>query len=113
MNATSVMPEPARRKPGLVGPTILIAMGVIFLLNNLGLVSWDIWGTLLQLWPILLIALGLDMLVGRRRARPKGTSRCSKWTPTARGQNGCASASDRPQRTGCKSSMGISAPATA
>jgi hypothetical protein len=68
MNATSTIPDRPTRRPGFVGPTILIAAGIVFLLNNLGLLSWDIWGTLLSLWPVLLIALGLDVLVGRRSA---------------------------------------------
>lgn len=55
-----------RQRGGLVGPVILIGLGVIFLLNNLGLLSWSIWGTLLRLWPILLVAAGLDLILGRR-----------------------------------------------
>jgi hypothetical protein len=51
---------------GLVFPTMLVALGIIFLLNNLGLVSWDVWGSIWQLWPVLLIAVGLDLLIGRR-----------------------------------------------
>jgi len=51
---------------GFVWPIILIGAGVVFLLNNLGIVGWSIWETLLRLWPILLIAVGLDLLVGRR-----------------------------------------------
>jgi hypothetical protein len=55
-----------RRRGGLVGPTILIALGIVFLLNNLGYLSWGIWDSLLRLWPVVLIAVGLDLLVGRR-----------------------------------------------
>ena len=51
---------------GLVWPVILIGAGVIFLLNNLGVLSWGIWETLWRLWPVLLIAIGLDILIGRR-----------------------------------------------
>jgi hypothetical protein len=54
------------RRGSLVGPLILIALGIIFLLNNLGLVNWDVWLIILQLWPLLLIAIGLDILIGRR-----------------------------------------------
>ena len=50
----------------LVGPVILIGFGVILLLNNLGLLSWTIWDTLFRLWPVILIAIGLDILIGRR-----------------------------------------------
>ncbi len=54
------------RSGGVVGPLILIALGVVFLLNNLGIVSWSVWGILLRLWPVLLIAAGLDLILGRR-----------------------------------------------
>ena len=49
----------------LVGPTILIGIGVILLLNNLGYLNWNFWDVL-NLWPILLVAAGLELLVGRR-----------------------------------------------
>lgn len=49
----------------LVGPTILIGIGIIMLLNNLGYLDWGLW-EVLSLWPVLLIAAGLEILVGRR-----------------------------------------------
>jgi hypothetical protein len=58
----------ARRHGGVVGPVILISLGVIFLLNNLGLLDWGVWQSVLRLWPVLLIAAGLDLLIGRRSA---------------------------------------------
>ena len=45
---------------------MLIGGGLILLLNNLGYLSWDIWGVLWRLWPVLLIAAGLEILIGRR-----------------------------------------------
>ncbi len=51
----------------LVGPTILIGIGIILLLNNLGYLDWSFWD-ILTLWPILLIAGGLEILVGRKSA---------------------------------------------
>jgi hypothetical protein len=56
------------RKPkriSIFGPVLLIAVGVILLLNSLGILEWGIWWSLLRLWPILLIAAGLDLLLGR------------------------------------------------
>lgn len=50
---------------GLVWPVILIGAGVVFLLNNMGVLSWSVWETLWRLWPVLLIAIGLDILIGR------------------------------------------------
>ncbi len=55
-----------RYRGGLLGPTILIAVGVIFLLINLGYLRWDIWLTLIPLWPLMLVAVGLDILIGGR-----------------------------------------------
>jgi hypothetical protein len=58
--------EERKRRGGVVGPLILISIGLIFLLNNLGVLDWSIWGALWRLWPILLIAVGLDILIGWR-----------------------------------------------
>ncbi len=55
-----------RRRGGLVFPFILITIGVVFLLNNLGILSWNVWPVLFRMWPVLLIAAGLDILIGRR-----------------------------------------------
>lgn len=41
----------------------LITLGSIFLLNNLGYLSWDIWQTLFRFWPVLLILIGLESLL--------------------------------------------------
>ncbi len=60
--------EQRRWRGSLVGPIILISLGIVFLLNNLGLLSWSVWEVILRLWPILLIAIGLDILLGRRWA---------------------------------------------
>ncbi|HEX6290078.1 MAG TPA: DUF5668 domain-containing protein [Herpetosiphonaceae bacterium] len=64
----SVMQEQARpaRHGGLVGPALLVAVGVVFLLNNMGILAWSVWDMLWRFWPVVLIAIGLDLLVGRR-----------------------------------------------
>jgi len=54
------------RRGGLVGPVILIGLGIVFLLNNLGVLSWGVWWQVLRLWPVLVIGAGLDILIGRR-----------------------------------------------
>jgi hypothetical protein len=56
-----------RRPPSLVGPVILITIGVLFLLNNLGMLHINIW-ELWRLWPVLLILGGMEILLGRRSA---------------------------------------------
>jgi hypothetical protein len=60
------MEKQRRRGFSVMGPVLLIAAGIILLLNTLGVLSWDIWWNILRLWPILLIAAGLDLLIGRR-----------------------------------------------
>lgn len=46
-----------------VGGLILVVLGTVFLAENLGWISWrEIW----KWWPVLLIALGLSMLFGRK-----------------------------------------------
>ena len=57
-----------RRHGGFVWPLILIGAGVIFLLNNMNVLSWTVWDALWRMWPVLLIAIGLDILFGRRSA---------------------------------------------
>lgn len=60
------MAKQRERNVTLLGPVLLIAVGVILLMNTLGILDWSIWWSLLRLWPILLIAAGLDLLIGRR-----------------------------------------------
>ena len=66
MNATTSVPIDTGRRRGLVGPVILLVLGVLLLLNNFGLLHWDVWATLARWWPLLLIAAGLDLVVGSR-----------------------------------------------
>ncbi|MFZ5815685.1 MAG: LiaI-LiaF-like domain-containing protein [Bacillota bacterium] len=59
---------PAPRGPSIVGPVLLILLGLAFLAQNLELLDVNIWTLLLRLWPVWLIAVGLDLLLGRRTA---------------------------------------------
>ncbi|HEY3367301.1 MAG TPA: LiaF domain-containing protein [Symbiobacteriaceae bacterium] len=45
-------------------PLILIVLGIAFLVSNLG--NWNIWDFLIRMWPVWLIAVGLDILIGRQ-----------------------------------------------
>jgi len=52
------------------GPWILIAIGAIFLMHNLGVVSFEqIRPILAKWWPAILIAVGVIGLVTSRRGR--------------------------------------------
>lgn len=53
-------------RSGIVGPSLMIGLGVIFLLNNFGYLALDVWQLIISLWPVLLIAIGFDILIGRR-----------------------------------------------
>lgn len=47
-------------------PIILIAVGVLLLLSRAGLFDWGLALGVLNLWPLLLIAVGVDVLTGGR-----------------------------------------------
>lgn len=60
--------ERRRRRVSIGGPLILISLGVVFLLNNLGVLEISVWELIFRYWPILLVAAGLDILLSRRSA---------------------------------------------
>ena len=41
---------------------ILISLGIVFLLNNLGYVPWAVWFRILSLWPVILVAIGIEII---------------------------------------------------
>jgi hypothetical protein len=49
----------------IIGPLLLIGIGALFLMNNLGMLTWSVWDVIFRLWPVLLIAAGLDLVIGR------------------------------------------------
>lgn len=44
---------------------ILLSVGIVLLLNNLGYVDWSVWVSILSLWPILLIAIGIEKIFAK------------------------------------------------
>jgi hypothetical protein len=54
------------RRKEIFGPVFAIGLGAIFILSNFGLLGWNAWTTLLRLWPLLIIAIGIDILFARR-----------------------------------------------
>lgn len=44
---------------------ILISVGLVLLLNNLDYVDWSVWFSILSLWPVLLIAIGIEKLFAK------------------------------------------------
>lgn len=57
-----------RNRPSIMGPLLLIAAGVLLLLNQMGKLPWGIWGTLWRFWPVILILLGIEILIGLSRS---------------------------------------------
>ncbi len=49
---------------GIVGPLILVVIGILFLLSNFGYLSSSFWLTAIQFWPLILILVGLEILLG-------------------------------------------------
>ncbi len=58
------------RGDGLAGALLFITVGSIILLNNLGYLAWDIWGMLFRYWPVLIIVIGTDIILGRYLRSP-------------------------------------------
>lgn len=56
-------PAPDLRRGRMLIGALLVLVGVIFLLSNLGL-WWLSWSTV---WPLLLVAIGVMIVLGRRR----------------------------------------------
>ena len=54
-----------KNRRSFFGPILLIAIGLIFLGNNLGLIPGEGWELIWRLWPVLLIIGGLNDLVRR------------------------------------------------
>ncbi len=47
-------------------PIVIIGLGVLLLLSNMGLFPTSAWAVLWRFWPVALIALGIDVIFGRR-----------------------------------------------
>ncbi len=55
-------------RPSILGPLILISAGILLLLNQAGRLPWTIWGTLSRFWPVIIILVGIEILVGVSRS---------------------------------------------
>jgi hypothetical protein len=58
------MPRTPSFGKALIGAVILIVLGVLFLLANLGLVP-QLGSLIAKWWPLILIAVGVSMLLRR------------------------------------------------
>ena len=59
-----------RPRRGVFWPLLLIALGLIFLLQNFGFVSGISWLAVAGLWPLLLVLIGLDIAFAPRWPLP-------------------------------------------
>lgn len=44
-------------------PLFLVAIGIVLLLQTLGVLSWDLWATLWKFWPVVLVLVGLSLVL--------------------------------------------------
>jgi len=58
--------ESPRRTPSIAFPLVLIALGLMFLLANAGYLTSVSWRQVAQLWPLLLVLFGVDLLLRPR-----------------------------------------------
>lgn len=57
-----------RRGP-ILFPLVLIGLGILFLLSNFNVIQFDFWQFIGTWWPLILVIVGLDILIGSFRAR--------------------------------------------
>lgn len=55
------------RGRGWVWAVISLGLGTVFLMANFGYLPWDSWTLLLRLWPLMLVAVGLDLIFEGRK----------------------------------------------
>ncbi len=55
----------ARRRLS-VAALLLLTLGIVLLLNTTGAVGWGIWWQLFRFWPLILIAVGLNIILSPR-----------------------------------------------
>lgn len=59
--------EPRRSVNIPVWGVLFLFFGVVLLLQSVGVLDWEIWGTLWKFWPVFIVVAGLNILFRRRR----------------------------------------------
>ncbi len=80
---SSLFPVTTARPGFPAGPIVLIALGVVFLMNNLGLIEMR---QILRYWPVFLIALGVYMLYTRLTGDRREPARWGEERQNFRGE---------------------------
>jgi len=57
--------EPQRVVGAPIWGIFLLFLGIVFLLQTLGVLPWGLWGTLWRFWPVLIIIIGVSFLLRR------------------------------------------------
>ncbi len=47
------------------GAVILIAIGIVFLLNTTGIIGWEIWQYIFRFWPVIFVLMGIKLILGK------------------------------------------------
>jgi hypothetical protein len=61
------------RYRGIALPVVLIGLGLLALLANVGAITWGQIGRLVDLWPLLLIVIGIELILRRAAGPPVAT----------------------------------------
>jgi hypothetical protein len=57
----------SRRSGGFpIFAVILIALGIVLLLQTTGVLPWEFWSGIWRFWPVVIIAIGINLIFGRR-----------------------------------------------
>ena len=54
----------------LIGGIVLIILGILFLLTNLGYISFDVLFGIFDLWPLLFVIAGINILFNKKMYLP-------------------------------------------
>lgn len=54
-----------KREKNSIFAVLLIIIGIVFLLNNFGILPWIIWREIWRFWPVLLIIVGIKNIFGK------------------------------------------------
>ena len=57
--------EPQRVASAPIWGVFLLFLGIVFLLQTIGVLPWGLWGTLWRFWPVLIIIIGVGILLRR------------------------------------------------
>jgi DUF4097 and DUF4098 domain-containing protein YvlB len=72
--ASPVQVPPTRRRRSFAGPIVLILMGVLLLLANMGKLRWETLGHwFANYWPLFIILWGIVKLIEHQQAQREGT----------------------------------------